>query len=229
MLNNLKIGVRLGIGFAVTLFLLITISFVSYTRVDTLNENIEQMLNDRFPKTVQANEIIDALNTVARQLRNAYMYAGAERQKALDAIPPERKIISDNLEKLDKSVKSEKGREILRKVTAARAAYVADLDKFLELLKAEKREEIVTLQQTGLRKTQADYMNAIKDLIHFQSEAMTKAGKDADDLADATQRLILILGTVAAFVSILFGWLITRSITVSTARMVAGPAPTTGR
>ena len=30
MLNNLKIGVRLGIGFAVTLALLITIATVSY-------------------------------------------------------------------------------------------------------------------------------------------------------------------------------------------------------
>lgn len=222
MLNNLKIGVRLGIGFAVTLFLLITISIVSYTRLDVLNESIMLMTNDRFPKTEQAHEIIDALNVVARQLRNAYMYSGAERQKALDAIPPERKIIAENLEKLDKSVKSEKGRELLRKLLAARAAYVADLDKFLELLKAEKMEEIVTLQQTGLRKTQTDYVDAIKDLIQFQSGAMTKAGKDADDLADATQRLILILGTVAALVSVLFGWLITRSITVSTARMVAG-------
>ncbi len=222
MLNNFKIGVRLGIGFAVTLLLLITISVVSYSRVDTLNENIERMTFDRFPKTEQAHEIIDALNTVARLLRDAYMYSGVERQKTLDAIPPERKIISENLEKLDKSVKSERGRELLRKLLAARAAYVADLDRFLELLQADKREEIVTLQQTGLRKTQADYMDAIKDLIHFQSEIMVKEGKEADQLADSTERLILILGTAAVFVSILLGWLITHSITVATARMVAG-------
>lgn len=33
MLNNLKIGVRLAIGFAITLALLITISVISITRI----------------------------------------------------------------------------------------------------------------------------------------------------------------------------------------------------
>lgn len=72
MFNNLKIGVRLGIGFAITLALLITIASVSYLRMNALSENVESMVNDRFPKTVQANSLIDALNSIARQLRNAY-------------------------------------------------------------------------------------------------------------------------------------------------------------
>jgi methyl-accepting chemotaxis protein len=222
MLGNLKIGVRLGVGFALTLALLVIVSVISYTRVNTLNDSIAIMVEDRFPKTVQANAIIDALNAVALQLRNAYMYSGKEREKALDAIPPLRKTITDNLEALDKSVKSEKGREILKKITVARAAYVHDLDKFLELLKAEKREEIVTLQQTGIRKTQADYMDAINELIKFQSDAMTQAGKAADELADSTERLILILGVVAVLISAVLGWFITRSITGPTNQMVRG-------
>ncbi len=222
MLGNFKIGFRLGVGFALTLSFLIIVSVVSYVRVNTLNDSIMVMTNDRFPKTVQANEIIDALNTVARELRNAYMYSGKEREKALDAIPPLRRVITDNLELLDKSVKSEKGREILKKITVARAAYVNDLEKFLELLKAEKKEEIVTLQQTGIRKTQTDYMDAVNELIKFQSDAMTQAGKAADELADSTGRLIFILGVAAVLGSALLGWAITRSITGPTNQMVQG-------
>lgn len=93
MLNNLKIGVRLGIGFAVTLALLIAIAVIGYTRIGALNLEIDSMANDRFPKTVQANNMIDAINNVARQLRNAYIFSGVEQQKALDAIPEQRKII----------------------------------------------------------------------------------------------------------------------------------------
>ena len=81
MFKNLKIGVRLGIGFAVTLAFLIAIASISYLRITALGGEIELMVNDRFPKTVQANNLIDALNTVARQLRNAYIYTGAEQQK----------------------------------------------------------------------------------------------------------------------------------------------------
>jgi methyl-accepting chemotaxis protein len=213
MLNNLKIGVRLGIGFAVTLVLLITIATVSYTRLETLNHNIELMVNDRFPKTVQANDIIDALNNVARQLRNAYIMSGNEQQKALDAIPGQRKIISENLEKLDKSITSEKGKEILKKINIARTAYVAQQEKFLELLKAGKREEIVAMLSGDLRKTQSDYMGAVNDLIKFQTDAMNKAGKDADELVGAAENLIVVLGIAATLLTLLFGWFITRSIT----------------
>ena len=213
MFENMKLAVRLGLGFAATLALLVIISVLSYTRLAALNENIELMVNDRFPKTVQANEVIDGINTIARQLRNAYIYSGAEQQKSIDAIAPQRKIISENLEKLDKSVKSDKGREILKNVGNARLAYVASQDKFLELLKADKRADIVTLMQGELRKTQTDYLASVNALIEFQSDAMHKSGKEADDLADATERLIMILGTAAAVLSVLAGWVITRSVT----------------
>ena len=134
MLKNLKIGARLGLGFAVTLVLLITIATVSYVRLAELNQNISLMVQDRFPKTVQANSIIDAIHVIARQLRSAYIYSGTDQQKqALDAIPVQRKIITDNLDKLEKSIKSDKGKEILKRIQVARSAYVADQDKFFEL------------------------------------------------------------------------------------------------
>ncbi|MBK6998424.1 MAG: HAMP domain-containing protein [Rhodoferax sp.] len=65
-------------------------------------------------------------------------------------------------------------------------------------------------------------MDAVNELIKFQSDAMTKAGKDADQLADATERLLLILGTVAVLGTALLGWAITRSITGPTNKMVQG-------
>ena len=213
MLNNLKIGVRLGIGFAVTLALLITVATVSYVRIAALNTEIEGMVDEKFPKTVQANDIIDAINAIARQLRNAYIYSGAEQQKSLDAIAPERKKISDNLEKLEKSITSDKGKEILKKVQTARAGYVGSQDKFLELLKADKKVEIVALMQGELRKTQSEYLKAVSDLIDFQTELMAKAGKEADEMAGAAERLIIILSVIASILTALFGWFITRSIT----------------
>jgi len=212
-MKNLKIGIRLGIGFAITLCLLIAISVVSYTRLVTLNTEIEGMVEDKFPKTVMANDVIDSINGIARLLRNAYIYSGEEQKKALDQIPPERKKISDNLEKLDKLITSDKGKEVLKTVQTARAAYVADQDKFLELLKADKKAEIVTLMQTGLRKTQSEYLKSVNELIDLQTELMNKAGKNADEMVGAAQRLILILSIVALAFSILVAWFITRSIT----------------
>jgi methyl-accepting chemotaxis protein len=214
MLKNLKIGARLGLVFAVTLVLLITIATVSYVRLAELNQNIGLMVQDRFPKTVQANSIIDAIHVIARQLRSAYIYSGTDQQKqALDAIPVQRKIITDNLDKLEKTIKSEKGKQLLKGIQVARSAYIADQDKFFELLKNNKRDEIVALFSGSLRKTQSNYMSAVQELIKFQTEAMEKAGKEADETVTAAERMIIVLSAVAVFLTLILAWLVTRSIT----------------
>ncbi len=213
MFKNLKIGVRLGVGFGITLILLIAVTAIGYTRIATLNNSIDKLVNDRFPKTVQANDIVDAINTISRLLRNAYIYTGAEQQKTLDAIAPQRKIISDNIEKLEKTITSDKGKEILAKLKTSRAAYVVDQDKFLQWLKEGRRDEIVMLMQTGLRKTQADYLAGINELIKFQTDIMEKAGKEANDIAVAAETLLILLGAIALAISAIIAFVITRSIT----------------
>lgn len=212
-MNNLKIGVRLAVGFAVTLALLIVIAVVSVSRIAELNDSIQQMTNDRFPKTVQANAIVRSINVIARNLRNAALFTGAEQQKALEAIAPQRKIITENFEKLEATIKSEKGKEILKKLVAARAAYVVDQDKFIELLKADKKAEMTALLSGSLRTTQSAYIGAVDDLIKFQVDIMEKAGQSAGEAAAGASRLVTILGVIATLLTALFGFFITRSIT----------------
>ncbi|HOE44179.1 MAG TPA: MCP four helix bundle domain-containing protein, partial [Rhodoferax sp.] len=222
MFANMKIGVRLAIGFALTLVLLIVVSVIGVARIAALQTEVEGLVKDKFPKTVVANDAIDAINTIARRLRNAYIFPAAEGQKELDAIPEQRKVISDRLEKLEKTITSDAGKAVLKKVLDARASYVAQQDKYIDVLKANKREEAVSLLQGDLRKAQNDYMSSIVALIDFQTELVTKAGKDAEDLASSSERLLIILAVVAAVLSIVAGWLITRSITGPTRLLMEG-------
>ncbi len=213
MFKNLKVGIRLGIGFAVTLVLLMAISAISYLRLGEVNSELEKMVNDRFPKVVQSTHIIDSINNINRLLRNAYIYTGTEQQKALDDIQISRKEISDTLEKLDQTIRSDEGKAILKRITTARTAYIGSYDKFIELLKADKRAEIVPLMQGELRSTQSEYMANVNALIEFQTTMVEKAGKSTDQLVTDTERLIMILGSVAVLLTALFAWFITRSIT----------------
>ncbi len=213
MFKNLKVGIRLGIGFAVTLVLLMAISAISYLRLGEVNSELEKMVNDRFPKVVQSTHIIDSINNINRLLRNAYIYTGTEQQKALDDIQISRKEISDTLEKLDQTIRSDEGKAILKRITTARTAYIGSYDKFIELLKADKRAEIVPLMQGELRSTQSEYMANVNALIEFQTTMVGKAGKSTDQLVTDTERLIMILGSVAVLLTVLFAWFITRSIT----------------
>jgi methyl-accepting chemotaxis protein len=213
MFKNLKIGVRLGIGFGMVITLLVVIASLSYTRLGALNSEIENMVNDKFPKTVQANDIIDAVNLIARRLRNAYIFTGAEAQRELDQIPEQRKIVSDRLEILEKTVLSDKGKEVLKKVVAARPAYVASMDRYMEVLKAGKKDEAAAILAGEMRRAQGDYLKSIADLINFQTELMNQAGKDADAMADSAEKLILAMTAAAILIAIGFAWWVTLSIT----------------
>ena len=212
MFNNLKLGVRLGLGFALVLAMLVAIVLISVQRMTSLSQDLDMVINDRFPKTAQANEIIIAVNVIPRLLRNAYIYTGADAQKALDDIPAQRKIIEDNLEKLDKSVTLPKGKELLKAIRDARTAYIADQDKFIELLKADKRADVAALTQGSLSRTNHAYISAVENLIKFQVDLMVATGTQAAEAAQAATRQLVIIGCVAALLALAVAWLIIRSV-----------------
>ena len=98
MFKTLRIGPRLGTGFAFVLRLVIIISALAYTRVGSITHEINDMVADKFPKTVWANDIVDQVNAVASATRNALLLTKPEdSQRELDRIPPASKIISERM------------------------------------------------------------------------------------------------------------------------------------
>ena len=221
MFGNLKIGVRLAFGFALTLVLLIVVAALGVTRINTLNHEVAALVQDKFPKAVATSDVVGAINVVARRLRNAYIFSGVDAQKELDAIPEQRKIISDRLEKLEKTITSDTGKGLLKNVNDARALYVVQQNQFIEDVKADRKEAAVSLLMHELRQTQANYIAAIMKLSDYQDVLVKQAGVDAEALADASERLLLILTIAAALLSVVMGWLITRSITRPTHTLMA--------
>ena len=222
MFANMKIGARLAIGFAAVLALLVIVAALSYTRITALKGSVESVATDMFPKTVAANDVMLAINVIARRLRNAYIFKDAEAQKELDQIPEQRNIATDRLEKLEKTITSDAGKAALKRVTDARLHYRADQDKFIDALKGGHRDEAAALLSGDLRRTQTDYMGSIKALTELQTELVVTAGKDAEALADSSQRMLAGLAAAAALLTVLIGWLITRSITGPTRKLMEG-------
>ena len=214
MFKNLRIGVRLGLGFGLILVLLIGMSALSYLRVGSLEGELSDMVNDKFPKTVWANDIGDQINVIARALRNSLLVTKPEEvQKELDRVTEARKLIGDGLEKLEKSIHSEEGKKHVAALLEARRVFVEDQNKFLDLQKAGKRDEAIDLMVNKMRKTQATYIKAVNDLVDFQSELMKKTGKEASDTAAATRTLLVILALTSVVLALAFAWWVTRSIT----------------
>jgi len=214
MFKDMKIGMRLGMGFGLVLILLAIISSVSYLRVGQVNTEIDGLVNDKFPKTVIANEIIDNINVIARALRNSVLVKQPDQvQNELKRVEDARLKIVEGFDKLEKVILSEDGKKALAKALDARKVFVGDQNKFLDLVKAGKRDEAIEHMVSTMRKTQGDYIAAVNELIAFQSELMQKSGAEANAMAAQTQMLIMVLGLIAMVVAVAFAWWVTLSIT----------------
>jgi len=214
MFSNMKLAVRLGLGFAAVLTLMMVMAAVSYSRLGSLNTEIENMMGDKFPKTVMANDAVDQINITARAIRNAMLVTSpAEAQKEIVRLMDARKKAGEIFDKLDKLITSEEGRKVFAKAMEMRKLAVADQNQVLEYFKAGKKEDAIDVLVTKVRASQGAYLKAVGDLIVFQSELMDKSGKEADAMAEGGQRLVLILAGSAALMSVLIAWWIIHSIT----------------
>ncbi|MCQ1551333.1 MAG: methyl-accepting chemotaxis protein [Candidatus Accumulibacter phosphatis] len=215
MFKNLKIGARLGFGFGIVLMLMSILAAVSYYRIQMLNQEINDVVDDKFPKTVLAKDIIEQVNIVARTSRNVLLFKDVgEINKEFNRLEEARKVVSERFGQLEKTITSETGKKLIADSIALRQEYVSDTNNFIEIVKAGKIDTATTHLLGKMRKSQLEFMASIKKLTDFQTELMNKSGEEAGKSAQQANFLILMLALAALFLGTGFAVWVTRSITV---------------
>ena len=135
MFNKLKIGVRLWLGFAAILAIQVVINIFFTPRLAALDEAMNRVTQDYYPKTVIVNNLMGAINQVARSMRTALLTKNdkvivEEGAKIREARNKAIAALGD----LDKSITDEEGRAKLQVVKERRAEYGAAQEKFLALM-----------------------------------------------------------------------------------------------
>lgn len=170
MFKNLKLGLKLAIGFGMVVVLLIVVAVVGILRVTELDNSIETMVSDLYPKTVIANSIIDGVNEDARSVRNIMLLDNREEMNVQKArIDANRPKYTEWYGTLEKTLLSEGGKQALRAVIESRVEFVKARDKALELAMAGQKTEATALMFTDVRRTQTPYLANINKLIEYQA------------------------------------------------------------
>ncbi len=214
MFNNIKVGMRISLGFAVLMILMIAMGVTAIGRISDVNDNLNVLVNDRMPKTLLANKVVDAINNVSRSLRDVIMAPTQEAQaKEIKEINTSRQIISDNLGKLEEQIKSDKGIALLKTVQNNRQNYLEKQEKVLTAVQKSEMDQAKIILQAEADPLQEQYLQSVRALIDFQVDLMTDAGKDSQQIADTGKRNITILSIVALSLAVAIGFWIVRSIT----------------
>jgi methyl-accepting chemotaxis protein len=214
MFKNLKIGVRLGIGFGIIVALLIALGVVGILKIGEIDHEIDNVVNDLYPKTVIANEVIDSINEDARTVRNILLLDNAEERSAQKArLDANRPKYVEWYGKLEKTVNTEAEKQALKALQDVRPDFVRPRDKVIELAMNNQKAEATALLLGEVNRVQATYFDRVAKLIEVLNTEMTADGEKAGALAESTRTLIIVLLIAAVLIALGFAYWITLSIT----------------
>ena len=214
MFKNLKIGVRLAVGFAVTLILLIAVGAIGIDRVGELKAQINGLVKSNNAKTRLANEAIQAVLSADGARRYILILRNDETTRS--EIEKRAKIsvkMTALFASLDALDYDSKGRAALEAIREARKPYSSAALKLEELFKARRWDEATSYFEVSYTPTQIAYLKAAGDFVTYQTELAEAVGAQAEALASATRTLIFSLAVVAVLIGSLLAFLITRTIT----------------
>ena len=124
MFSNLKIGVRLAVGFAVLIALLLVVGVMASLQLRGINEDVDDVINDHTPKVAMANEMIADVNAAGIAIRNAMLIGDTQgMQSELQKVQEARARIEASSHKLIELANTDREREITKAIEENRAIY----------------------------------------------------------------------------------------------------------
>ncbi len=209
----MKIKTSLILGFSGLLLLLVIVASISINNMNNLKMSLNDIVNDKFPKTTWANNVATNINVIARAMRNTLLINDTDKiSQELKRIEQARKNIKENLDKLENNITSSEGRFLFKNIIDSRETYIAAQNKFIQIASEHKQAEAADYLLKEVRGIQTAYMTSIDKLIEYQAKLMQQSGQDADRLVNNALVIIVVISAIALLIGFVFGYFIIRTL-----------------
>ena len=213
MLKNLKIGIRLGLGFGAVLLLLLAIALLAMNRMAVMNDAAAYITADAYPKVVIAKDLIRDVVDAPRQMRGMLLTSDeAESERYRKLIEQLRADTNGRIAELTKLVASDTGKKMLKRIIDKHAALDPTYARFFELVRSDRPHaaEYVSKDYMPLNR---ELIDAIDELAKHQSDKMQQKANEAAATYDETRQLVLAMTAGAALLALCVATFITLSVT----------------
>ncbi|QBE65150.1 methyl-accepting chemotaxis protein [Pseudoduganella lutea] len=213
-MNNLRIGARLALGFALVLVLLAVMTITAVTRMQGASRLTDELVTQRVHNErlmAEWNKVIEvnAARTIA-----AFLVPDVAAQKAIEAtMAASSKRATEIQDQLGKELVDAESRSGHAAVMAARKAY-SDIRK--TMLTAKAAGDSATAQRIyggELNTTREAYLAALASLLKTQQTALDATAAEIRASYAASRNLLVALGLGAIAAGIALAWYLTRAIT----------------
>jgi len=200
--NNLKIQRQLVLGFGVSLAIFALSVGVAYWFLVQASRDVDAVISNRYPKIMGAQSIIKRTIDNGRNLRAAAAAETPQDEEVIvGKIAENRRLNSLDIEKLEKTVATEKGRALMDSMKGARDRLGPMYDKAFALIRAgDKTKTTEYLKEVG--EANNALWKASEEFSKYQEEAMAKVAEEAQAGMTSVQRTLLGATLVAVMLSI---------------------------
>jgi methyl-accepting chemotaxis protein len=213
-LSNIKIAMRLALGFGAVLVLMIGLTLSGVHSTSQINSALDRILSDNVEKLIISEELGDSIHVVTRVMRTMLILDDESAKKTeYRKIEAARAKYGEAFERLEKSPTTEAGRAVQRKIKEAQQAARPLNDKVIELALANRKAEAVDLLLKQAAPATQRWQEVIDEYIARQKSRNKQEEQEAERIyANALWTMYSMAGG-ALVLAVLIGWLITRSIT----------------
>lgn len=211
---NLKIGVRLSIGFGLLILMMLGMGAAGLQRFAEVNAVNTRIIEKDWVKAEAANVInastrANARNTMELLIAEDATQAGRVKQ----SIETNKQVISAALDTLKLLIYLPEGKALLATLAERRGIYVASFSKVLKQIDAGDKTGAIRTMNTETLPALDALQEPIVALTNLQKKIVINSSAEVRDrIASATAMLTLLIFT-GLFAGIALTWFISRSIT----------------
>lgn len=212
MFKNMKIGFRLGLGFATVLVLLVAVLASGLYSMVKINESLD-MISEANTKARLAANMRGDVRVIAIAVRNVVLITDeAGMQKEVDRIEKVRARYNSTRDALAQLIKTAEGKAIITNLNEAQASTKPIVDKVIKLGLANNGEEATKVLMTEVRPVQNKWLDALEELVAKQVAAADDTTREAKAVYEQSQTIMIALGVIAILLGVVLAYMITRGI-----------------
>ena len=214
LINNMRVGSRLGAAFGLIILLLIIVSATAVIKISSINSSIEQIVNDRYVKVRLAFDVRDGVNDQIKFLRGIVIDTKNPEQNKKRYLQLDDTIKQTNLamDKIAAIQSTPTGKQKIKALQDASDVFEAGKVELIRLAQAGDMEGATEYVLRKLTTSQNAYLGLATAFADSQDAQLQAEGKKAVADGQTAIELTLVFSLIAVLLAMIMGYFLTRSI-----------------